>query len=243
MRNFLYALTLLTVICSCSSSPEDKANKLIKQDLLKSLYKPDTYKPVETKVDSAFAPLDSPEYFAMLEEITSLGKQQSLEQIDLESAESSMAIWGDTYSSEYGQTEYKQAKKKYDQAKSNIERYLIKSQKLAFKLLKYIDTKKTFIGWFVEHNYRADNNAGQTLIGNQVYIIDKDFNNIIYTQTEEEFSKILMMSKAFIEETEGFRKNIKTYGINLDDIQAKIDSLLQNGHTMQEIQEKGYDNI
>jgi hypothetical protein len=78
--------------------------------LKKSLYKPETYKPVETKVDSAFAPYDDPAFF---EELAELGKMNS-EYEDLEEkakrAKSSMAIWSGPYQTAFGRNEYQEAK-------------------------------------------------------------------------------------------------------------------------------------
>ncbi|MBO7115883.1 MAG: hypothetical protein J6V87_02410 [Prevotella sp.] len=54
MKKVLYLILVLIVLAACSQSPEQKAEVLIKDSLKKSLYKPDTYKPVDTKVDSAF---------------------------------------------------------------------------------------------------------------------------------------------------------------------------------------------
>ena len=60
MKKVLYLILVLIVLAACSQSPEQKAEVLIKDSLKKSLYKPDTYKPVDTKVDSAFTPYDDP---------------------------------------------------------------------------------------------------------------------------------------------------------------------------------------
>lgn len=63
MKKFFYFAFSTLVLVACSQSQEQKAEVLIKESLKKSLYKPETYKPVETKVDSAFAPYDDPAFF------------------------------------------------------------------------------------------------------------------------------------------------------------------------------------
>ena len=56
MKKIFYLALVAIVMVACGQSQEQKAEYLIKESLKKSLYKPETYKPVETKVDSAFAP-------------------------------------------------------------------------------------------------------------------------------------------------------------------------------------------
>ena len=108
MKNIIYLALVAIVMVSCGQSQEKKAESLIKESLIKSLYKPETYKPVETIVDSAFAPYDDPAFF---EELAKLGKMNS-EYEELESkakhAKSSMAIWSGPYMSAYGRNEYQE---------------------------------------------------------------------------------------------------------------------------------------
>lgn len=242
MRYLIFFL-LMVAVWSCTSSPEDKANKLIKKDLITSLYKPDTYKPVETKIDSAFSPDDSPEIFLKMQEMYEISGKAIQEENDLEDAESSMAIWGGPYSSSLGQHEYKQAKKKYDQAKNNLDNYKRKAQKKLFEIIEMFQKKKTFCGWKVAHNYRADNNAGQTLIGNKMFIIDKNFEKILYSIDLETFQNLAESSADIREQSAEFRKILKEKGITTKDVQNSIDSLLDIGYTFEQIQEIGYGNL
>ena len=110
MKKIFYLALVAIVMVACGQSQEQKAEYLIKESLKKSLYKPETYKPVETKVDSAFAPYDDPTFF---EELAELGEMNS-EYEELESkakhAKSSMAIWSGPYMSAYGRNEYQEAK-------------------------------------------------------------------------------------------------------------------------------------
>ena len=60
MNKIFYLVLFAMVMVSCSKSKEQKAEALVKESVKKVLFKPETYKPVETKVDSAFAPYDDP---------------------------------------------------------------------------------------------------------------------------------------------------------------------------------------
>ena len=177
MKKIFYLALVAIVMVACGQSQEQKAEYLIKESLKKSLYKPETYKPVETKVDSAFAPCDDPAFFEELEE---LGKMNS-EYEELESkakhAKSSMAIWSGPYMSAYGRNEYQ-------------------------KIANMLQVSNKFIGYKAVHNYRADNNAGNTLIGNTIFFIDKNFEEITYSMEVDEYNQVQEAISSFKEQIE-----------------------------------------
>ncbi len=241
MKHLLFLSTLI-LICSCSS-PEDKANELIKKDLRKSLYKPDTYQPVETVIDSAFSPKDSPEVLSVMDKMSEYGLEMERQKSEMESEESSMAIWGGPDQSELGRTEYNQAKRKYDEAKAKVNDLLYESYVLSSELMDIMSQKKTFIGWKVRHNYRADNNAGNTLIGNMVYIIDKDFEKIVFSKDADEYDAMQKVYETDEPQMKEMKKQLDAAGITTKDLLHRVDSLIASGHTMMEINEKGINSF
>lgn len=199
MKNYLYLALFAVIVVACGQSQEQKAEVLIKEKLKKSLYKPDTYKPVETKVDSAFAPYDDPAFF---KELAELGKMNS-EYEDLEEkvkrAKSSMSIWSDSYMSEYAKNEYREAKEEYDEANAKIEKLKTRGKKQYEKVASMLQGDRTFIGYKALHNYRADNNAGNTLIGNSVFFIDKNFEEITFSMDIEDYNQVQKTIEQFQE--------------------------------------------
>jgi len=205
MKKFIYLSFLTLVLVACSQSQEQKAEALIKESLKKSLYKPETYKPVETKVDSAFAPYDDPAFF---EELTELGKMNS-EYEELEEkakrAKSSMAIWSGPYQTAFGRNEYQEAKEEYDEANAQIDKLKTKGKKQYEKVVSMLQSERKFIGYKALHNYRADNNAGNTLIGNTIFFINQNFTEVQYSMEAEEYEQVqnaISQFKEQIEETE-----------------------------------------
>lgn len=200
MKKLLLWVITSAVLVACGQSQEQKAEALIKESLKKSLYKPETYKPVETKVDSAFAPYDDPAFF---EELGKLGEMNS-EYEELEDkakrAKSSMSIWSGPYQTTYGKNEYQEAKEEYEEANVKLEKLKTKGRKQYDKVTKMLQGEHKFIGYIAEHNYRADNNAGQTLIGNMIFIIDKDFKEIKFSMDVAEYNQIQDAIKQFMEE-------------------------------------------
>ena len=202
MKKFIYLTFLTLVLVACSQSQEQKAEVLIKESLKKSLYKPETYKPVETKVDSAFAPYDDPAFF---EELAELGKMNS-EYEELEEkakrAKSSMAIWSGPYQTAYGRNEYQEAKEEYDEANAKIDQLKTKGKKQYEKVISMLQGERKFIGFKALHNYRADNNAGNTLIGNTIFFIDENFTEVQYSMEAEEYNQVQDAINQFKEQME-----------------------------------------
>lgn len=71
----LMVLALLSVM-SCSQSSDDKAKTLISESIEKALVHPKSYKPLETVVDSAFAPFDDPAFFEKTLEICKMNMNE-----------------------------------------------------------------------------------------------------------------------------------------------------------------------
>ena len=202
MKKVLFFTFIVFIICSCSKSPEEKANELIKAELRKSLFKPDTYNPIETKLDSAFAPYDDPVLFEKMTELLKMGVELEALDREMKHAKSSMSIWSGPYMSSYGRNEYNEAKEDYDEANSKIEKLKEKGHKKYEEIIKLLEQSPKFIGYLATHNYRADNNAGNTLIGNSVFIIDKDFKNVLFSCEVEEYNQMQEAIKQLEEKRE-----------------------------------------
>lgn len=200
MKKIIYLFLLATVVVACSKTPEQKAEAIIKEELKKSLYKPDTYKPIDTKVDSAFAPYDDAELFNLLTEYGELNRNFEILEAEARSEKSSMALWNDPYMSEYSRNEYQEAKEKYDEANAKIEIIREKGIKIAEKIKAKLEEGRKFIGYKVEHNYRADNNAGNTMIGDDIFFFDKNMEKIVFAVTTEGYNSYLKDIKTIEEE-------------------------------------------
>ncbi len=203
MKNYFYLAFFTFALVACSQSQEQKAEALIKESLKKSLYKPDTYLPVETKVDSAFAPYDDPAFFEELAELGKMNSEYEVLEEKAKRAKSSMAIWIGPYQTAYGRNEYQEAKEEYDEANAQIDMLKTKGEKQYQKLLSMLQGERKFIGYKALHNYRADNNAGNTLIGNTIFFIDENFTEVQYSMEAEEYEKIQNAISQFKELIEG----------------------------------------
>lgn len=102
-----------------------------------------------------------------------------------------MSLWSDPYiSSSYSRNEYNEAKNEYNKVNSTIERLKEKGKKKAVEIKNLLGQERKFIGYLAKHNYRADNNAGNTLVGNTLFLIDKEFKNVLFSCEVEEYNQL-----------------------------------------------------
>lgn len=201
-KNLLLGAVFITLFASCNKSPEDKANALIKEDIKKILYHPETYAPAETQVDSAFTPFNDPEFYKKTAQLYKLGKTIDECNNNMKSAKSSMAIWSGPYQGTFGRNEYQEAKKEYNENAEKKKKAERKAKKLGEELKTMLEKEQQFIGFKAQHRYRANNNAGQTVFGEMEYLFDKNISEIIasYDMDGEEYKAVQIVYKQMLGE-------------------------------------------
>ena len=190
MKKVIGFILCLMVLGACSRTQEEKANLLIKEDIQKVLVKPDTYEPIETKLDSAFAPYETPEFMENTLKCVQLFMKIKEYKEKIKVAKSMMTIYEDNLGFPYFKNEYNEYKAEYKEAtnkRNEIEKRLKRSGR---KLKELVNAKREFIGYKTMHHYRADNNAGNTVLGTGFYLFDKDINTIRISFSEEEIKLI-----------------------------------------------------
>lgn len=197
MKKLIGIMAVLALLASCTKSPEEKANAMIKEQLQKTLYHPDTYQPAETKLDSAFAPFDDPTFYEKTVKLAKLGMAIDKYGEEANEEKSHMAIWSGPYQTAYGRNEYQEAKAKYNKAIANKETAQKQAEKLGKELRSMAEKGEKFIGFKAIHSYRANNNAGQTVFGNAKFIFDKDMTQIItvHDMDDDEYKAVQYLYK------------------------------------------------
>lgn len=185
MKKFFF-ITLCVLAVACTKTPEQKAEALIKDAILKSLVFPDTYQAVETSLDSAFTPSHDPEVINTVLDICKKGMEMDKLDKEMKRAKSSMAIWSGSYMSAYDKEQYRQAKEGYNAAKSRYDALMEKARKSAEALKEMLVKDQKFEGFYAHHRYRARNNADNTILSGKYFLFDKDISKIIAQWEEEE---------------------------------------------------------
>ena len=178
----------------CSVSPEKKANSIVEKAVKASLYHPDSYDPIGSVVDSAFAPMDDPDFFEKTLKLYKLGIEMEDCDSEMKHAKSSMMIWSGSWDA-FSKNEYNQHKEEYEKYAAQMESLQKKVEKLSEELKGIAEQGRNFIGWKVTHSYRAQNNAGQTLIGETVFILDPEMTQILagYNTDDGDYKNVQMM--------------------------------------------------
>ena len=205
---FFFALAILS---SCTQTIEEKVNSLIKDEMNKTLVKIKTYEPVETKIDSAFTPLDAPEFLNTMKEIVNDAMEAEALNRQAEHAKTSMAIFGGPYSSGLSRNEYQKYKEKYEEYSSQIKELQNRSQKKGESVAPLLKKEPEFIGYRVVHKYRYENEEGQMSFGNMLFIIDKEVKSVLasydmdsmeYQFMEQSIKEILRVAEETAAEAE-----------------------------------------
>ena len=189
MRKILCFVLMAMLVAACST-PEKKAEALIKDYLKMSLLKPDTYKPVKTILREANSPYDDLDLLKEVKQLQDMALEYDLTEAQVRNAKSMMALNSGSYQSAYTRNEYQEAKEKYDNANTKIEELKAKGKNLYDKVVTKLKSNPEQIGYKAFHNYRADDNSGNTHIGNVIVLFDKDMERITYVFEMEEYDAL-----------------------------------------------------
>ena len=196
-KSFIFILCAVLFTC-CTKTPEQKAEALIKDSVVKHLYVPDSYQPVETQLDSAFAPYLAPELIQGVIDFHKMLNDSKDKKEDMRRAKSSMSIWYSTYHmSDYEIERYQQAKENYEEAQSSYNRIMSRLQEKAEWIKNKMAEEITFIGFMARHRFRANNNAGDTLFGESYYLLNPELTTIVAEWDEDDIN---MFFKTFEQE-------------------------------------------
>lgn len=214
MKRFLLPILIAILgLSSCSKSPEEKANALIETEIKASLYFPESYQNVATRLDSAYAPYLATETFEELkkikelkEEIDKCNQNIDFEKIEISSAKSTMSIYSDRYS-EYSRYEYNENKEKAKEHEIKLQKLIEKKDKLLEKknqilkaCVERMTESPTFIGFLAIHRYRANNNAGQTIMNDAVFLLNEDLTQVLAVYNGDEFESYFKILQESCEE-------------------------------------------
>lgn len=196
MKRLFYLATYMLMFFACTQTPQKKAEALIKESVLKSLYFPDSYEAVETKLDSAFSPFHDPTVVETILDLCKKGVELENLEFEMKQAKSSMSIWSGPYMTAFGKNEYNEAKAKFEEAKTKYNTLINKVQKISEGLKDQFERAPEFIGYKAHHRYRAKNNAGGVVMGDMAFFLNKDLTAVVAQWDEEEIE----MYNAFLQQ-------------------------------------------
>lgn len=194
-------VSLLCSLASCTKSPEQKVKDLLGKEIKKHLYIPDSYDPAEVKIDSAFAPYDSPEFIKLANTLVENARELAEIQRNIDFSKSSVSIWDDR-SSSYSRNEYARAKRDLKKAQDEYSEKIAEGKETAQKFRTMMEQKREFIGYKTYVSYRAKNNDGDILMDAKYALFDKDFENIIEIYESIEYEQYQQALHSIIDSLE-----------------------------------------
>ena len=174
--------TFAVIIAVSCTSNEKRAEKLIKDYMFKNLHDYSSYEPVETKVDTAYNDLlyiDSAVIRVALFMDAEEMQRESMKDVD--DALDNLSLWSSPYMTSYGRSKYKEAKSKLIESLNNAAEAAQTAYKIASEvneISKNVDYDEMY-GWKVSHKFRCNNRGGNKMLGQYVFIIDKNFKRIL----------------------------------------------------------------
>lgn len=199
MKRINWIIVATLVFCtSCSVSNEERAEKLIKKELNKVIVNIDTYEPIETVVDSAFAPMITAGTLGILTGFPAQIELYSQLQNDVSKYQRLMSIYERPYDA-HSKVMYNQYKEEYESAKKRIEDLETKITDLTEKLQSLSQEQPYFNGYIVRHQYRYVDNNGNKTIGKLLFLMDKDFSTVdaMIDLEDEDFKALLELIETY----------------------------------------------
>ena len=183
-------LIIAAVTCFCvmfetgCSSNEDRANKLIKERMSKTLYDYESYDPIETTVKEAKASLYTDTACWRMGTVLYQCMKKALEYSKkADESKEHMEIWGPPtyYSSSYSDSKYRKYKSEYEDANTSFLASMLLSKTVSDTLKEMVSSldETIIVGWEVIHKFRCKTKGGYATIGNYRFVMDKGFNQIL----------------------------------------------------------------
>jgi len=186
MKTIIYIVLVATLMAACTQTPQQKAEALVEETVKKVLFKPDTYDPIETKLDSIVSPYNDPDFYKEVTSFSELLTEVPRCENRIESTKKDLNFYDKSFKDSFFKNEYQEAKKKYEKAVNEYKSLKEKIQKEYEDIAAKLKGEHAFSGYVVAHSFRANNNDGNTLISNYIFFVDKNIENIIYTLNDYE---------------------------------------------------------
>lgn len=205
MKKVIFLVLIATLMASCGKTPQQKAEALVKESVKKTLFKPSTYDPIETKLDSIVSPYNNPDFYKEMTNFSELLTEVSFCESRIKEAKKDLNFYGDSFGTSFFKNQYQEAKEKYEKEVKKQKSLKEKIQKKYEAIAAKIRGEHVFSGYVIAHSFRANTNDGNTVINNYIFFVDKNIEKIIFALSEyeaNEFAEIINQIKEKMEEDE-----------------------------------------
>ena len=198
MKRFLTPLfALCAILVSCQSpTQQERAEAFAADYIKKQLFFPDSYQPIECYVDTAFAPLETPEVFEKLKKLASIYEKMEDAEKDMKRKEDHYEMYKSfgSYSS-YNVYQTKEAKAEFEKAQAQYSSLLEQFKSLGQELADLNDQSKNPYGLKIAQTYKAQTNGGQTVSSVVLLLVDFNMKTVLAAYGEEDIEMVMSMTK------------------------------------------------
>ena len=189
--------TLCVILVSCQSPTlQERAESFAADHIKKQLYFPDSYQPIECRVDTAFAPEDTPETFEKLKKMANLYEKVNDAEKEMKRKEDRYEMYRSLGSfSSYSVYQTKEAKAEFEKAQALHTTLLGQFQSLALEIADLKDQPKEPFALKIVQAFNAQTNGGQTISSVKLLLVDFDMKNVLAVYSEEDLNAILSFSE------------------------------------------------
>lgn len=222
------ALALFFIV-GCSSN-EKKAEKLIDDYMYKHLHDYKSYEPVETIIDTLYnVPITDDACIQAAAQMAMYSEQCDEYIEEAEDAERTMDIWSGGWSSTSRKEWNKAARKSMEARINQCTQYkeVLKNAKIIVEKLPELDGK-TQVGWLVRHSYRCNNRGGNSMLGTEIFFIDKEFKTILNSFDDEDEDAIALLTQINEASEYGNTSQIDSLITRYDGMLTKLKSTLES---------------
>ena len=197
MKRFLTPLfALCAILVSCQSpTQQERAEAFAADYIKKQLFFPDSYQPIECYVDTAFAPLETPEVFEKLKKLASIYEKMEDAEKDMKRKEDHYEMYKSfgSYSS-YNVYQTKEAKAEFDKAQTLYSSLFDQFKSLGEEIADLNEQPKKPYGLKIAQTYKAQTNGGQTVSSAVLILVDYDMKKVQAAYGEEEIDMVMSLS-------------------------------------------------
>jgi|GEM_PF-4519444 len=190
--NRLFIVVVATLLFISCGSEEKRVNKLIADASKSMLYYPDSYDPVNLKIDSLFTDIITEKNIKKANRLVAINSQLELLQGEIEYSEEQVKYWRDLgFAYEMVRQYSREVESKTQKKDELIEEGL----QLYSELKDAINGERSFRGFVVEHRFRAKSNSGNVSMSDMLFILNKEKTEVLkgYDESDIEFQNFLQV--------------------------------------------------
>lgn len=204
MKTRLLILVAFSFLVSChEQTPLEKGTALATDYVKKHLYYPDSYEMVECVVDTAYAPMETPETLEALLSFSDKYKELKDLEFDLKSKERSYELYKSSYndlrkyglSDSFSEYQYKEAKEEFEKVQQKYDKIVEQLQEMALSFQNLQEQEPIPNGWKIVHSYKAKTNGGMVRTSGTYLLANQEMSDVIYAVDEEQLNAIMSISE------------------------------------------------